>query len=122
MFDTQAGYKQVIVVRKDLAMGTGKLAAQVAHAAVTAAEKTKYQSSKWFHAWFETGQAKVIVKVYGLKELIEVRKHAESLNLTVVQIEDSGLTQIPPGTTTCLGIGPAPSELIDRVTSRLKLL
>jgi PTH2 family peptidyl-tRNA hydrolase len=115
-------YKQVIVVRKDLAMGTGKLAAQVAHAAVIGAEKTKQRNPKWFHAWFEAGQAKVVVKVHSLKELTEVRKHAESLNLTVVQIEDSGLTQIPAGTTTCLGIGPASSELIDKVTSRLKLL
>ncbi|MRN69055.1 MAG: peptidyl-tRNA hydrolase, partial [Nitrosopumilales archaeon] len=38
------------------------------------------------------------------------------------QVEDRGLTQIPAGTATCIGIGPAPTELIDRVTSRLKLL
>jgi len=40
----------------------------------------------------------------------------------VVQVQDSGLTQIPPGTTTCIGIGPAPSDLIDKVTNNLKLL
>jgi PTH2 family peptidyl-tRNA hydrolase len=51
-----------------------------------------------------------------------VRKHAESLKLPVSQVNDSGLTQIPPGTTTCIGIGPAPSELVDKVTNRLKLL
>lgn len=111
-----------MVVRRDLGMGTGKLAAQVAHAAVMAAERTRERKPEWFYSWFEAGQAKVVVKVQSFEELIEVRKHAESLKLPVVQVNDSGLTQIPPGTTTCIGIGPAPSNLVDRVTSRLKLL
>lgn len=111
-----------MVVRRDLGMGTGKIAAQVAHAAVMAAERTKEKKPGWFYEWFEGGQAKVVVKVQSLDELLEVRKHAESLKLPVVQVNDSGLTQIPPGTTTCIGIGPAPSEMIDKVTNRLKLL
>ena len=45
-------------------MGMGKLAAQVAHAAVMGADRTKQQNPKWFHAWFEAGQAKVVVKVH----------------------------------------------------------
>lgn len=115
-------YKQVVVVRKDLGMRTGKIAAQVAHAAVMAAEKTKEKRPEWFYQWFEGGQAKVVVKVKSFEELMQVRKHAESLKLPVVQVQDSGLTQIPPGTTTCIGIGPAPSESIDKVTNKLKLL
>ena len=115
-------FKQVIVVRRDLGMGTGKTAAQVAHAAVMGAEKTREGRREWFEAWFERGQAKVVVKVKSIEELMEVRKHAEILLLPVVQVQDSGLTQIPPGTTTCLAIGPAPSELVDKVTSNLKLL
>jgi len=115
-------FKQVMVVRRDLGMGTGKIAAQVAHAAVMGAEKTKAYKRAWFDAWFNAGQAKVVVKVQGMEELMEVRKHAESLSLPVVQVQDSGLTQIPPGTTTCIGIGPAPAELVDKVTNDLKLL
>jgi PTH2 family peptidyl-tRNA hydrolase len=115
-------YKQVIVVRRDLRMGIGKMAAQVAHAAVLGAERTKQFNQVWFHRWFESGQAKVVVKVQSFDKLIELRKVAESLSLVVVQVEDRGLTQIPAGTTTCIGIGPAPTELIDRVTSHLKLL
>ena len=111
-----------MVVRRDLGMGTGKIAAQVAHAAVMAAERTKEKKPEWFYDWFEGGQAKVVVKVQSLDELMEVRKHAEILKLPVVQVNDSGLTQIPPGTTTCIGIGPAPSDLIDKVTNSLKLL
>jgi len=111
-----------MVVRRDLGMGTGKIAAQVAHASVMAVEKTKAHRRGWFDSWFEAGQAKVVVKVHGMDELMEVRKRAESLKLPVVQVQDSGLTQIPPGTTTCIGIGPAPTELVDKVTSGLKLL
>ncbi|SRR5690606_8568839 len=122
MTEQPVEFKQVMVVRRDLGMGTGKIAAQVAHAAVMGAERTKAHKREWFDAWFQGGQAKVVVKVQSMEELIEVRKRAESLKLPVVQVQDSGLTQIPPGTTTCIGIGPAPVDLVDKVTSNLKLL
>jgi PTH2 family peptidyl-tRNA hydrolase len=115
-------FKQVIVVRRDIDMGTGKIAAQVAHAAVMGAEKVKISRREWFKTWFAAGQAKVVVKVKSIEELMEVRKRAEELHLPVVQVQDSGLTQIPSGTITCIGIGPAPSDLIDEVTFELKLL
>jgi PTH2 family peptidyl-tRNA hydrolase len=114
--------KQVIAVRKDIAMGRGKLAAQVAHAAVFAAEKARSQSHDWFNIWFRTGQAKVVVKAENLEELIKLKNHARTIGLPAVSVQDSGLTQIPPGTVTCIGIGPGPAELIDKVTHHLKLL
>ncbi len=120
--DRREDYKQVIVVRKDLGMGTGKLAAQVAHAAVMAVEITKMRNINWFNSWFNAGQAKVVVKVQTLQELYELRKHAESLHLAVAEVQDRGLTQSPAGTITCIGIGPGPSGLIDKVTDHLKLL
>jgi peptidyl-tRNA hydrolase, PTH2 family len=120
--DKREEYKQVIVVRKDLGMGTGKLAAQVAHAAVMAVEITKMRNINWFNSWFNAGQAKVVVKVQTLQELHELRKHAQSLHLAVAEVQDRGLTQIPAGTITCIGIGPGPSGLIDKVTDHLKLL
>ena len=115
-------FKQVMVVRRDLGMGTGKIAAQVAHAAVMSAEKTKAYKREWFESWFKAGQAKVVVKVMSLEELMEVKKLAEAIKLPVVQVQDSGLTQIPPGTITCIGIGPAPIHLVNSVTNDLKLL
>jgi len=115
-------FKQVIIVRRDVNMGTGKIAAQVAHAAVMGAEKVKASRRIWFSSWFAVGQAKVVLKVKNIEELMEVRKQAEELFLPVVQVQDSGLTQIPSGTITCVGIGPAPSELVDKVTLGLKLL
>jgi len=44
------------------------------------------------------------------------------MKLPAVVIRDRGLTQIAPGTVTCLGLGPAPSELVDAITGKLPLL
>ncbi|HEX7179102.1 MAG TPA: aminoacyl-tRNA hydrolase [Nitrososphaeraceae archaeon] len=42
--------------------------------------------------------------------------------MPIVTVEDKGLTQIPAGTLTCLGIGPGPCSLVDKITNKLKLL
>jgi|SRR5215510_11175591 peptidyl-tRNA hydrolase, PTH2 family len=115
-------FKQVIVVRKELRMGIGKLAAQVAHAAVSGAEQVMTNHPSWFMKWFNSGQAKIVVKVHSLEELHNIKRKAQTSGLPVVQVQDRGLTQIPEGTVTCLGIGPAPTSLIDRITKDLKLL
>ncbi|MFQ5940688.1 MAG: peptidyl-tRNA hydrolase Pth2 [Nitrososphaerales archaeon] len=115
-------FKQVIVIRRDLKMGTGKTAVQAAHASTLGVVRVRSERRRWFDEWYNTGQAKIAVKVKNLDELREVKKHAEILDLPVVQVDDSGLTQLPPGTTTCIAIGPAPTELIDKVTQDLKLL
>jgi PTH2 family peptidyl-tRNA hydrolase len=115
--------KQVIVVRSDLKMGKGKLAAQVAHAAVDAAEASMRKRSEWHETWREQGQAKVVVKTDGGEQALEeLQRKARSLGLPVALIQDRGLTQLEPGTTTCLAIGPGPSDLIDTLTGGLKLL
>lgn len=115
--------KQVIVVRPDLKMGKGKLAAQVAHAALDAAEAARKKHPGWYDSWREQGQAKVVVKGEGGEEgLLDLQRQARSLGLPVSLIQDRGLTQLEPGTTTCLGIGPAPAGEVDKVTGKLKLL
>ena len=37
-------------------------------------------------------------------------------------VTEAGHTQIAPGTTTCISIGAAPENLIDKITGELKLL
>lgn len=115
-------FKQVIVIRRDLKMGTGKTAVQAAHASVLGVERVKSERRRWFDEWYDGGQAKIAVKVKSLDELLKVKKRAEDLDLPVAQVDDRGLTQLPPGTTTCIAIGPAPTELVDKVTKDLKLL
>ena len=106
--------KQVIVVRKDLKMGKGKTAVQVAHASVCAAEIAKKENIEIFQKWKAQGQAKIAVKVSSLTELLQVRDRVDHLSLPFFVVEDRGLTQVEPGTTTCLGIGPVFSSKIDR--------
>jgi len=115
-------YKQVIVVRADLKMSKGKIAAQAGHAAVSAAEEARKHCRDWFKAWMSEGQCKVVVKVKSEKELLELEKQAKESGLPCALIIDRGLTEMPPGTITCLGIGPAPSEKVDKITGNLPLL
>ncbi|RLE90908.1 MAG: peptidyl-tRNA hydrolase [Thermoprotei archaeon] len=114
--------KQVIVVRRDLKIGKGKLAVQVAHASVSAALEAQKKFQSWFNEWLEQGQKKVVVKVENEEALLEIYSQAIRLGLPCSLVRDAGLTQLPPGTPTAVGIGPAPAEIVDKVTGKLKLL
>jgi peptidyl-tRNA hydrolase, PTH2 family len=103
-------------------MGKGKIAVQVGHASVTASEETRKRRPEWWTAWIKEGQRKIVVKVNSESELDELRRGAETLGLVAALIHDSGLTQVEPGTATCVGIGPAPAELVDKITGDLPLL
>jgi PTH2 family peptidyl-tRNA hydrolase len=103
-------------------MGAGKMSSQAAHAAVLGVENTRNLHRDWVTSWMNQGQAKVVVKVKTLTELGKIKEKAEKLMLPVAVVHDMGLTQIEPGSLTCIGIGPAPSEIIDKVTRCLKLL
>ena len=115
-------YKQVLVFRQDLQLSKGKIAAQAGHAAVSASQDAYVHYEKWWEAWLYEGQRKIAVKVKDEKELRALEKAADEVGLPHALIVDAGLTEIPEGTVTCLGIGPAPAERIDRLTSKLKLL
>lgn len=115
------GMKQVVIVRSDLEMGKGKIAAQVGHACVLGAEHVRKSHPEWFKEWWD-GQAKIVLKVPGLKELNDIKKNAIELDLPWSEVTDAGHTQIAPGTTTCISIGPAPENLVDKITKELKLL
>lgn len=110
----------MIVVRRDLKMGVGKTATQVAHAAVLGAEKSRQTDFATFSKWLDSGQAKVVLKVRSLEELIGLRQTAEELLLPVVLIEEPSPKHFMTGL--CICIGPAQSTSIDKVTRHLKLL
>jgi PTH2 family peptidyl-tRNA hydrolase len=115
-------HKMVILVRNDLKMTKGKIAAQVGHAAVNCALSIKKKDPKEFDRWMLSGQAKVVLKVSSEKELFEFKAIADAQNLNNSVICDAGRTQLEPGTTTCLGIGPAASSTLDKITGELKML
>lgn len=112
-------YKQAIVVRADLGLSRGKLAAQVAHAAISAAD---WADKRDRERWKSEGQKKIVLKVPDERDLYEVREDAKRRGLPTALIKDAGHTELPPDTVTALGIGPAPEDEVDRVTGDLKLL
>lgn len=115
-------YKQAIVIRADLKMGKGKIAAQASHAAVSSAEEARKHRGEWWDAWLDEGQRKVVVKVKSEAELLQLQQQAARMRLPYALVRDRGLTQIPPDTVTCLGVGPAPNSEIDKITGKLPLL
>jgi PTH2 family peptidyl-tRNA hydrolase len=112
-------FKQVILVRQDLKLPKGKLAAQVSHASVGALLKS---SNAIIADWKDEGMKKVVLKVKDLDELVKYKEMAEDAGLEVALITDAGKTVVEPGTVTCLGIGPDEEKSIDKVTGKLKMI
>lgn len=112
--------KLVLVMRTDLDMGRGKIAAQAAHAAVAAALAAIGTAE--FADWLRDGQPKVVLRVSGEAQLRQVCADAAAAGLPVELIQDAGRTQVAAGTATCCAVGPARIVDIDRVTGALSLL
>ena len=145
----QYDIKQVIVVRKDLNMRKGKIAAQVAHASMKVLldlmEEThstyidggfsycednqlvsrsfRCEENSYLNQWLEGSFAKIVVSCNSEEEILALQKEADKAKITTALITDSGATEfkgVP--TVTCLAIGPYSSEEIDKITGHLKLL
>ena len=115
-------YKQVILIRTDLKMGTGKKCAQACHASVSASNLVRVKNKNDWKNWMNSGQKKVILKVSTMEEILAFYNKLVKEKIPCYLIRDAGLTQLPEGTTTALGIGPALSAKIDHITGDLKLL
>lgn len=127
--------KQVIVMRTDLNMRKGKMAAQAAHSSMIfllrlmfkptsgPANDRRYDTSEAENQWLTGKFTKVVVGVDSLEELKEIERQAELEGIKCHVITDSGLTEfhgVP--TVTCLALGPDYSDKIDEITGGLKLL
>jgi PTH2 family peptidyl-tRNA hydrolase len=123
--------KQVIVIRKDLKMRKGKIAAQAAHASMAFITKRwkknkgvyKFIPTEEIEHWFSNSFAKICVYVESEKDLHKIYQLAIEANIPSSLIKDSGRTEfhgIP--TYTCCAIGPAEVSKIDKITGALPLL
>jgi len=72
--------------------------------------------------WLQQGQRKIALVVPTLVELESLERAARSRGISSVWVEDAGFTEVPPGTRTCLGLGPAPDSVLDPLTGPLELL
>lgn len=104
--------KQVILMRTDLGMKKGKMCAQAAHAAVEIARRIPQN-----HPWYFEGMPKIVVKVQDYDELLERITKAQEAELLSFTVMDKTLQQF-----TCGAIGPAPDDVIDKITGDLQLL
>ena len=110
--------KQAIIIRKDLNLGKGKMAAQASHASLNAYKKASFTNKK---IWEMQGQKKVVLKIDSEKEMIALFNKADAEKMKPALIRDAGKTEIPAGTITALAIGPDRDEKIDKITGHLKL-
>ena len=114
-------HKMALLVREDVAMGAGKLAAQAGHAAVGAAMATRDRSPMLMGRWECDGQKKVTLGVKNLRVMNELLGEAKTARLTTFVVEDAGRTEVEPGTVTVAAIGPAAASDIDKITGHLRL-
>ncbi|PRT54687.1 Peptidyl-tRNA hydrolase 2, mitochondrial [Wickerhamiella sorbophila] len=119
--DNRGEFKMVLVVRRDLPMTKGKVAAQCAHAALACYEEAQKSNPDFLSTWKKAGQAKITLQCDSEAELRRLEVRAARLGVTACAIVDAGRTQIDPGTTTVLGVGPAPVTLVNEITGHLKL-
>ncbi|EFQ30064.1 peptidyl-tRNA hydrolase PTH2 [Colletotrichum graminicola] len=128
--DSNEECKLVLVVRTDLGMTKGKMAAQASHATLAcykslsraAAKDPSSSAANILKRWERLGQAKIAVQIKDQDEMLELMGKARSLGVTSEVIADAGRTQIEAGSLTVLGVGPAPRSLVDQITGHLKLL
>ncbi len=112
-------YKQCILVRDDLKLPKGKMAVQVAHASLSAYEWARPAVQE---AWKREGQKKIVLKVDRVEDLFKYKEEARKFDIPTALIQDAGLTCVPAGTITALGMGPADSVVLDKIIGHLKLM
>lgn len=128
--------KQYIILRKDLNMRKGKIAAQAAHASlavflnmmkenvVKSPESTNFTlkvTDSFMLDWLENRFTKIGLSVDSEQELLDLYQRAKELNLPCSLIQDAGFTEFSEPTYTAVAIGPADPELIKPLTQLLKL-
>jgi peptidyl-tRNA hydrolase len=111
--------KQVIVVNRSLTLPKGKLAAQVAHAAVGAFVAASPPTQA---AWLQTGMPKIVVYAADADALVQLEMVARQHQIPACLVHDAGRTVIPAGTITCLGLGPTTADALDPLTGALPLV
>jgi PTH2 family peptidyl-tRNA hydrolase len=113
--------KQAIIIRSDLEMSKGKAVAQGAHASLMGFFEAERADRNVTKKWLEQGEKKIVLKTESEESLIKLYNAFKYKKVPCALVADAGLTELPPGTKTALGVGPWMSEELDDITGRLKL-
>lgn len=111
-----------LIVRGDLSLSAGKTAVQCAHAAVQCALLARRQHARLMERWRTAGARKICLVADDLPSLHRLANEAQQANLSYYLVQDAGHTEVPAGTVTVLGIGPAPRRSLDLITGDLSTL
>ncbi|CAB4271755.1 unnamed protein product [Prunus armeniaca] len=114
--DILQDFKMVLVVRNDLKMGKGKIAAQCSHATLGLYKKLLHRAPKALNRWEMCAQPKVVVKIESEEDMLVLQERAKSLKLPTHITIDAGRTQIAPNSRTVMAI-LGPIEVVDDVTA-----
>ena len=115
-------HKAVCLVRRDLNMGTGKVAAQVAHAVLGVHRLAQDRCPAVLQSWVGGGEAIIVLGVDSAEQMKGLLSEVAQKGLCTHCVADAGRTEVAPGTETVGCIGPAPVQSIDVVTGHLGLL
>ncbi|CAF3097931.1 unnamed protein product [Rotaria socialis] len=117
-----ATYKMLFVVNGSLDMSSGKMASQVAHAAIDLYQKLIEKRSKALFHWQEYGETKIVVRGKSTDELLDILSGAKkNSSITTSVVEDAGRTEIESGSITCVGLFGT-NEQLKPITGHLKLM
>ena len=139
-------YKQIIIVRKDLEMSSGKLSAQVSHGSMAFlswfirnnadldGHVDGYIDEDILHNWIEGEFTKCVLQAKNKNQLLKAKTMAEELGMVdgkdFFLIKDCCLTELEPEevdengvgrTLTCIGFAPMPAEIIDQISKKYQL-
>jgi PTH2 family peptidyl-tRNA hydrolase len=106
---------EYFVVNSELNMSVGKTCAQVGHTATIIAVERSNSENEDFDKWYENDQKKIILrgKQKDLEKLIDAGFY---------YIRDNGLTEVPFGSLTVVGLPPMPKSEAHKYVKRLQLL
>ncbi|KAJ1989448.1 hypothetical protein H4R33_002053 [Dimargaris cristalligena] len=120
--DPNQELKMNLLVRNDLRMGKGKIAAQCSHATLGCYQRALKMAPANILRWSRSGQTKVAVKVEDEETMLALEAQARAAGLVTYIVADAGRTQIAAGSLTVLAIGPAPKHVLNDLVGHLKLL
>lgn len=132
--------KQFIIIRADLEMSEGKIAAQATHAAKKVwFDKFRIaqpgilgtpvgMTSYYFHAtqeevdWIDGGFTTITKKVKNENQLLKAFEAAKDSGLNCALIKDMGLTELEGENYTAIAIGPNHIDKCEPIVKRLRNL